>query len=58
MWSPRQVTHLRGFAKLNKFQKSKKKLEVGGWVQVLFGYKKIGKSSKNKVLLGGARGAT
>ena len=29
--------HVRGFAKLKKFQKSKKKLEVGGWVQVSFG---------------------
>ena len=28
---------LRGFAKLNKFQKSKNNLEVGGWVQVSFG---------------------
>ena len=28
---------LRGFAKLKKFQKSQKKLEVGGWVQVSFG---------------------
>ena len=30
-------SYLRGFAKLKKFQKSKKKLEVGGWVQVSFG---------------------
>ena len=57
---------LRGFAKLNKFQKSKNNLEVGGWVQVPFGFfKKIGKLSKNKVLclynsplLGGACGTS
>ena len=30
-------TSLRGFAKLKKFKKSPKKLEVGGWVQVSFG---------------------
>ena len=56
----------RGFAKLKKFKKSKNNSEVGGWVQVPFGFlKKIGKLSKNKVLrvynstlLGGACGAS
>ena len=56
---------IRGFAKLKKFQKSKNNLEVGGWVEVQIWIKKIGKSSKNKVLrlynsplLGGARGTS
>ena len=56
---------VRGFAKLKKIKKSKKKLEVGGWVQVSFRFNLFGKSSKNKMLclynsplLGGARGAT
>ena len=31
------MVRVRGFAKLNKFQKSKNNLEVGGWVQVPFG---------------------
>ena len=42
---------IRGLAKLVFFlQKSKNNLEVGGWVQVPFEFKKIGKLSKNKVL--------
>ena len=34
------ATKLRGFAKLNFFKKSKNNLEVGGWVQVPFGFLK------------------
>ena len=41
------VTSVRGFAKLTKFQKSEITLEMGRWIQVSLGKKRIGKSSQN-----------